>query len=414
MRISLGFALFVCLFSLGSAQTLRLIRPSQTDSAITTEDEFHYTYITTAARNKLFLFFPGTGGLPQHYQLVLRTAANLGFHAIGLRYPNAIAINDVCALTLDTTCHRRARLEILDGTDRHPTIAVNRTNSIENRLIKLLKYLRTNYPAENWQQYLTNDSVIVWNKMIVSGHSQGGGHAGIIGKFHDVAGVVMFAAMDWLAFLNRNADWITMPGQTPASRLYGFTHYRDASVEINKQITTWRNYGMLGSLVNVDTTSPPFANSHTFTTFLPPAFDTTNFHGSVAVSVYTPLATNGTPVYAPLWEYMMRGGATSGVAEKENVPGAFRLEQNYPNPFNPTTKMSFVIGHSSLVSLKVFDVLGREVATLVNDELSPGTYAVSFDATDLPSGVYIYRLSVRTPSGQAGEFVQQRKMMMLR
>jgi hypothetical protein len=411
MRISLGISVLVWIVSVGSAQTPRLIRPSQTDSAITTEDEFHYTYIATGvpARNKLFLFFPGTGGLPQHYQLVLRNAANLGFHTIGLRYPNAIAINEICTPTLDTTCHRRARLEVLDGTDRHPTIAVNRTNSVENRLIKLLKYLRTNYPAENWQQYLTNDSVIVWDKIVVSGHSQGGGYAGLIGKLYEVAGVVMFAAMDWLVFLNRNADWITTPGQTPASRLYGFTHYRDSSVEINKQITTWRNYGMFafGALVNVDTTSSPFANSHTFTTFLPAAFDTTNFHNSVAVSAYTPLAANGTPVYAPLWQYMMRGGAPSGVGENENVPGAPRLDQNYPNPFNPTTKIGFRVHGPGFTNLKVFDVLGREVATLVSESKPAGEYDVRFDATNLPSGVYYYRLT-------AGEYRKTKAMVVLK
>jgi hypothetical protein len=99
---------------------------------------------------------------------------------------------------------------------------------------------------------------------------------------------------------------------------------------------------------------------------------------------------------------------------ENDAPKDFRLEQNYPNPFNPMTKLSFVIGHSSLVSLKVFDVLGREVATILNKEMDPGFHQITFDATDLASGVYIYRLSVRTPSGQVGKFVQQRKMMVLR
>ncbi len=75
------------------------------------------------------------------------------------------------------------------------------------------------------------------------------------------------------------------------------------------------------------------------------------------------------------------------------IPSTTGLEQNYPNPFNPTTKMSFVISHSSLVSLKVFDVLGREVATLVNKELKPGSYEATFDAAGLASGVYYCRLT---------------------
>jgi len=69
------------------------------------------------------------------------------------------------------------------------------------------------------------------------------------------------------------------------------------------------------------------------------------------------------------------------------------LEQNYPNPFNPTTKLSFVIGHSSFASLKVYDVLGREVATIVDGFFSAGRYTRTFDASRLASGVYFYRLT---------------------
>jgi len=86
-------------------------------------------------------------------------------------------------------------------------------------------------------------------------------------------------------------------------------------------------------------------------------------------------------------------GSTGVEEESESkLPSDFFLAQNYPNPFNPTTKLSFVIGHSSLVSLKVFDVLGREVATLVGEELAPGAHTVTFDASHLGSGVYFYRL----------------------
>jgi CubicO group peptidase (beta-lactamase class C family) len=79
-------------------------------------------------------------------------------------------------------------------------------------------------------------------------------------------------------------------------------------------------------------------------------------------------------------------------------PAEFALMQNYPNPFNPTTSLSFVIGHSSFVSLKVFDVFGREVATLQNGQLAPGTYERTFDASGLSSGVYFYRLDCETKS----------------
>jgi len=85
----------------------------------------------------------------------------------------------------------------------------------------------------------------------------------------------------------------------------------------------------------------------------------------------------------------------------------FELFQNYPNPFNPSTTIRFSLPQRSYVMLKVFDVLGREVATLVDEELNQGEHSVVFDAKGLPSGVYFYRL-------QSGKFVQQRKMVLVK
>ena len=85
----------------------------------------------------------------------------------------------------------------------------------------------------------------------------------------------------------------------------------------------------------------------------------------------------------------------------------YRLFQNYPNPFNPVTTITFSVGTYRYTSLRVYDVLGREVAVLVNEQKSAGTYTVQFDGSGLTSGVYFYRL-------QAGEFVQTKKLMILK
>lgn len=101
-------------------------------------------------------------------------------------------------------------------------------------------------------------------------------------------------------------------------------------------------------------------------------------------------------------------GFTPIVSVQEEIqPVEFALHQNYPNPFNPATTFAFAIGHSSFVTLRVFDVLGREVATLVNETKSPGMCTVYFDAATLASGVYYYRLT-------AGEFTQTKKMILTR
>lgn len=90
----------------------------------------------------------------------------------------------------------------------------------------------------------------------------------------------------------------------------------------------------------------------------------------------------------------------------------FQLMQNYPNPFNPSTTLSFITGRTSLVTLKVYDILGNEVAVPVNEIKPAGTYNLKFDASHLTSGVYFYQLSSTTGSGQV--FVQTRKMILLK
>jgi hypothetical protein len=95
------------------------------------------------------------------------------------------------------------------------------------------------------------------------------------------------------------------------------------------------------------------------------------------------------------------------IEDIEQLPTEFSLAQNYPNPFNPSTKLSYNIAQSGLVTLKIFDLLGNEIATLVNEIKPVGTYELNWNATNHPSGVYFYKL-------QAGSFVQTRKMILLK
>jgi photosystem II stability/assembly factor-like uncharacterized protein len=98
---------------------------------------------------------------------------------------------------------------------------------------------------------------------------------------------------------------------------------------------------------------------------------------------------------------------TSAGPVQADHPSRYSLSQNYPNPFNPSTTISYSLPAASHVSLTVFDLLGREVAVLVNDRMEPGVHEVRFDASGLASGVYLYKL-------EAGSFVQTRKLMLLR
>jgi len=89
------------------------------------------------------------------------------------------------------------------------------------------------------------------------------------------------------------------------------------------------------------------------------------------------------------------------------IPKTYALDQNYPNPFNPTTTVSFAISHSSFVTLRVYDVLGREVATLLNGEQTAGYKSVRWNAANVPSGIYFYRIT-------AGTFTQTKKLLLLK
>jgi hypothetical protein len=96
-----------------------------------------------------------------------------------------------------------------------------------------------------------------------------------------------------------------------------------------------------------------------------------------------------------------------GVEDEETLPTEFALEQNYPNPFNPTTSIQYAVSNRQFVTLEVYDVLGNEIATLVNEEKPAGTYELTWNAEQLPSGVYLYQL-------KAGDYVNTKKMILIK
>jgi hypothetical protein len=96
-----------------------------------------------------------------------------------------------------------------------------------------------------------------------------------------------------------------------------------------------------------------------------------------------------------------------GIAQNNNTPGVFSLEQNYPNPFNPVTQIKYSIANDEFVKIKVFDVLGREVAVLVNENQKAGSYSTEFDGSNFASGLYLYKI-------QAGSFTDVKKMILIK
>lgn len=124
---------------------------------------------------------------------------------------------------------------------------------------------------------------------------------------------------------------------------------------------------------------------------------------SVGIIVFVQSASSKAVFQSEFIPY--KSPVVTGIASKEELPASFTLKQNYPNPFNPTTTFAFQVAEPAFVSLKVFDALGREVATVVNGHLMPGQYAFPWDASAFPSGVYLYRF-------YANGFVETKKTIL--
>lgn len=171
-------------------------------------------------------------------------------------------------------------------------------------------------------------------------------------------------------------------------------------------------------LINNQPIDPGQLYSVTTNEFLFTALTDTGFVGVTPIEPYLFVDSTEAQILA---EYIISQGSitpiiegrvyseqtSGGIGEYKQLPKDFNLEQNYPNPFNPVTTIQYTLGKPQFVTLKIYDSLGSEVIRLVNEEKSPGKYAVKWDASGLSSGIYFYRLTV-------GTFTETKKMLLLR
>lgn len=308
LSVLCGLLLGFCLPLTGYERTL--IPPAETNSVLDPSEPRHYVYKPESGKETgyLLVFYPGTRAKPSDYQRLMETAASLGHHVIGLSYPNKESINlDICPGTPTDECFRLARLEIHIGEDQHGAVRVDPENSIEGRLEALLAYLGLTDPDGGWGPFRLRDGTPRWEKVIVAGQSQGGGHAGFTAKRHAVARCVMFSATDW--WRGAPAAWIAQSGETPPERIFGFTHLLDEAVPPHLQSPTWVAYGMTedGGERVVDAASPPYRRSQRLYFEAPIAFDgepEDNYHNALSVDEALELNESGDPVVLPVWEYL--------------------------------------------------------------------------------------------------------------
>jgi hypothetical protein len=281
------------------------VEPQSTDPAISDWLDPYYVVVDESAklRNRLFVFFPGSFGKASRQQLITQSAATQGYHAINLNYPNSWTVGNLCRRNPDPDCSGKVRQEIIDGKDYSPLVDISPTNSIKNRLVKLLQYLNQQYPQHGWNQYFYGNT-IKWDLVIVSGHSQGGGYAAMLGKQHRVARVVMLGApSDYSVVSGKPASWLAAHGQTPPERYYGFAHVKDEGYDRIQK--AWELLGMAnyGTVVNIDGQQLPYNHSHRLITALNPSRQG-KYHASVATDRTTPKQSDGTPIFQQAWQYL--------------------------------------------------------------------------------------------------------------
>lgn len=285
------------------------VRPSATDSRIDTFDSDHSVFLDpeVPAKNQLVLYLPGTNGKTMNTDGFCETAARLGFNVINLMYPDDVPAT-AARNEKDPDAMVNFRLEIIEGRDKSKFVEVDRANSIENRLVKLLQYLAKNRPGEGWIQFVSGSNEPNWSKIIVSGGSQGAGHAALIAIRHKVAGAVLFAGpKDFDRVRNAPAAWYTKP-KTPIDRFYTFNHKQDhQGCDYTEQLEICRVLG-ISPVADVDQEKRPFHGAHAlFTDFPGTPLTSVQAHASVIGDKATPKEEDGKYLFQPVWEYMLTG-----------------------------------------------------------------------------------------------------------
>ncbi len=284
------------------------VTPSTVNPLVSNFNSQHFIFVDTITlKNKLFVFLPGTTGSPQFYKLIVKKAAALGYHSIGLMYPNNSDLYTASATSADNTQFGKCRQEIFDGTDQTTGVNVNFSNCIKTRLQDLLVYLQTQDSQHNWAQFLTNNE-IDWSKIIIAGHSQGGGHALFISKQVSVLKAISFSSIDWNSNLGMSADWVSSPGATPVSKLYSFNGINDQIFSYANVQTQLIEMGLTGPAISIDANQPPYLNSHTLTTTATPATSIIfPDHNVTCLDAYVPKTSSNevSSTFDKAWEYLL-------------------------------------------------------------------------------------------------------------
>ncbi len=222
-----------------------LVSPVSTDPDMqSTIPHSAFVDTRTSLQGKLFVFLGGTSTSPQNYSLINKTATQLGYHVINLSYPNTID-GQICKDRADPKCYANYHEEVIFGGAQSDLVDVNPTNSITNRILKLLLRLHKVNGNNGWNQFY-DGSELLYSKFVLAGHSQGGGHAAYMAQKFAVDRVVLFSSPnDYSEVARQPATWCRSMFATSSERFFGLTHKRDEVSSISKQYAVWKDINML-------------------------------------------------------------------------------------------------------------------------------------------------------------------------
>lgn len=298
--------------------------PSATDPEIKRFNEPHWVYVDRGIvvehptdrireRRELLLWLTGTGGKGHDAQGLAKLAAALGYHAVTLMFPNDIPAS-ACAHDDNPQAFADFRTAIIQGgraayQNGRRQIVIERAESIENRLIKLLQLLQHKRPRENWAQFLHADGSIRWSSIAVAGQSQGGGHAALIGLKHRVARVLCFGSpKDYSQRHHAPAAWYGLESATPKARFFAFNHHQDPKGCTPEQLLeNLRALGLGAFGLPAEVDSEPFPYRHArilYTGY--PAVTITGVESEGAKAAHgSAITTQHADRWQQVWTYML-------------------------------------------------------------------------------------------------------------
>ena len=409
---------FLCHGQLSHLEIAAIATHSEIDLDYTEGDTVkHQIFVNqfVPSRNKLLVFLPGTGGRPKdHYSEFCKTAANEGYHAIGLVYKNTTSISSICGTmaTTDPLCSENARMEIIYGTNLSEEVEVDTANSILNRLTRLLYYLASNYPAKGWEHYIDVSTMSLhWGNIALAGHSQGGGHAALIARDNIVNRVLFFNCPSDVNLniptpLNQ-PSWFYDTPITPDSCYYAFYHQQNGGPN---RLAIYNLFGLgnYGEAVNVDNTSPDYNYTHIlysdstsfdYDTYInytcdetPPINPAYNPHSDIIIDCEIPRDVFNNNPYEEVWQYMLINDVSLSITSNQERAAKKETIPIYPNPTSGAIHLAI---KDEKLSLSIYSSTGILMGQYFNEK--------TIDLSDYPTGIYV--IDVRSKQGQFSKFV---------